>query len=156
MIIEVWVIITGKGDRPYFQGKRPRPELVEKWHREEDGVRVLHLTAKVADAGADPKQCWATVFELTEDYLEPSEHHIDGLDTDPTDSRQLRELRQAIDQHLGWGHADAEEAGDYVARIAELGKRLGLRTTQPAPADPEEPEEPELLFGLDTEEADDV
>lgn len=63
MIVEVWVIVTGNGDRPYLQSKRPSREVIDKWHAEEGGVRVLHLTANVADEVADPNRCWATVVE---------------------------------------------------------------------------------------------
>ena len=45
-------------------------------------------------------------------------------DLDPEDSRQLRELRQAIDEHLGWPDPESEERGDYVERVRALGVAL--------------------------------
>jgi hypothetical protein len=134
MIVEVWVIITGKGDRPYFQGKRPRRELIEKWHHEEDGVRVIHVAVNV-DSGE------STVFqEPTPADQERWAALHEPPDTDPDDSRQLRELRQAIEQHLGWWDAESEENGDYIARIVEVGRKLGpFKPTRPIDpeADPE-------------------
>lgn len=136
MIIEVWVVITGNGDRPFCHARQPRRELVEKWHREEGGVRVFHIAAKVPDVGAKPTHGWASVFEEpTPNDPERWAAALDDLDTDPDDSRQLRELRQAIDEHLGWPDAETEERGDYVAWIIELGKRLA-RDTEPASDEP--------------------
>lgn len=145
MIIEVWVVVTGKGDRPFCHARRPARELIEKWHHEEGGVRVLHLAATVADAGDDPNQCWATVVEEptpgAERWNAIRRLDLDQLDTDPDDSRQLRELRQAIEQHLGWWDPESEEQGDYIARIVEVGRKLGpFKSTRPI--DPED--DPEL------------
>jgi len=45
-------------------------------------------------------------------------------DLDPEDSRRLRELRSAIDDHLGWPDPESEERGDYVGRVREVAVAL--------------------------------
>ena len=45
-----------------------------------------------------------------------------GFGVDPKDSGRLLELRQAIDTHLGWSSHPAEQQGDYVARVREVGE----------------------------------
>lgn len=41
-------------------------------------------------------------------------------DTDPEDSDRLRELRDLIDEELGWPTMAAQEAGDYAERIRQV------------------------------------
>jgi hypothetical protein len=46
---------------------------------------------------------------------------IGGFGVDPKDSAALLELRAAIDDHLGWRNEKEEHAGDYVARVKQVG-----------------------------------
>lgn len=61
-----------------------------------------------------------------------------GNDVDPADSDRLQELRAAVDDYLGWENAEEEEAGDYVARVKQVGEKIrALRrpthTDEPTP-----------------------
>ncbi len=40
------------------------------------------------------------------------------------DARELMALREAIDNHLGWESDEQEEAGDYLARVRQVGERF--------------------------------
>jgi hypothetical protein len=53
-----------------------------------------------------------------------------GFGIDPKDSAALLALRNAIDEELGWETQEEEEAGDYVARVRQVGAQLAGR---PAP-----------------------
>lgn len=48
---------------------------------------------------------------------------LGGFETDPRDSAALLELRQVIDDELGWESEEQEEEADYVGRVREVAKR---------------------------------
>lgn len=50
-------------------------------------------------------------------------HTKSALD-DPNEDRAFYDLADAIDQHLGWRNDREREAGDYVARIKQVGAVL--------------------------------
>ena len=55
-----------------------------------------------------------------------------GFGVDPEDSGRLLELREAIEHYLGWANERSQEAGDYVARVREVGDALtGVRRILP-------------------------
>lgn len=49
---------------------------------------------------------------------------VDFFGVDREDSARLLELRQVIDDALGWETVEEEEAGDYVARVRQVGAKL--------------------------------
>jgi hypothetical protein len=70
-------------------------------------------------AGAVPSE---VAFQVNEVHrlLHPEAEDPD-FGVDPEDSQRLLALYNAIDEHLGWASPESEEAGDYVARVAEVG-----------------------------------
>jgi hypothetical protein len=50
----------------------------------------------------------------------------DGPDVDPGDSEALCRLRQIIDREIGWASLEAEEAGDYEARLRQIAHTLAF------------------------------
>lgn len=66
------------------------------------------------------------LFWFREMGVESPSAEIGDFGVSPDDSKQLLELRQAIDSYLGWPTKGAEEAGDYVGRVREIGDALPM------------------------------
>lgn len=47
-----------------------------------------------------------------------------AVDYDIEDSDRLRELRNAIDERIGWRNQEEEDGGDYLERIRQMGQLL--------------------------------
>jgi hypothetical protein len=67
----------------------------------------------------------AALTEMRRNYdaLVPADG-LPGFGVDPKDSVALLELRQAVDDYLGWETLEQEEAADYAARVRQVGKHL--------------------------------
>ncbi len=71
---------------------------------------------------------------LLSTFVDPELTEVGGFGMSPGDSLALLELRDAIDTHIGWNDHASEEAGDYVARVAEAGAELAQgRAVEPNP-----------------------
>jgi len=70
-------------------------------------------------------------FDVMLRALGPAEEAPFLDDTDPEDSDRLRELRAAIDNHLGWASPEDEGRGDYLARVKEVGAMLKMAEFPP-------------------------
>src|SRR5688500_13605934 len=70
----------------------------------------------VADAAEELITLRAQYDALAGDEFGP------GFGVDPKDSSALLELRQAVDDALGWENLEQDEAADYPARVRQVGR----------------------------------
>jgi hypothetical protein len=65
-------------------------------------------------------------LETQLDFLgpNPNDTGLPGFGLDPRDSAALLELREAVDQYLGWENLQQEEAANYPARVIQVGERI--------------------------------
>jgi hypothetical protein len=94
-------------DDPEGRGPDELARVDEEW------LAAIHNA--YPSLSAELRQSRARVAELEE---------LPVFGVDPEDSQRLLALRNAIDERLGWRDQASEDAGDYVARVAEVGERI--------------------------------
>lgn len=110
--------IDDDGECPYLTIARLRREL----------ANALAINSGRTYCMDSPEVLKARVGELEKELaeaakkVEAAEWHVS--DYDAGDSAALHELRAAVDDSLGWASEASQEAGDYVARVVEVGREL--------------------------------